>query len=59
MRYWRFVETGFIFEKPEYWYPLHEGWEEATKEDYEAFLKSYRFVSKPKMVVRKKDEDAE
>ena len=43
MRYWKYVATGYIFAKPDYWEPIHEGWVEASKEEYEAFSAKYRF----------------
>lgn len=36
-RYWKYILTGNIFPKPEYWEPIHDGWQEVSREEYEIF----------------------
>lgn len=36
-RYWKYVATGNIFSKPDYWEPLHPGWVEVSKLEYVEF----------------------
>ena len=43
-RYCKYIETGNIFPKPEYWIPLHSGWIEVSRSEYETFAVKRGFI---------------